>query len=189
MIRDAVTIECRVPHPHSNLCGAVEQPADYNLRVSTHFIVAPYLGKMPVFLDVCSAKQRKTIQAYYNLNLRVYKTINCMENVFQSMIESAINNTYFAGIHTAKHGFGTKKCVDIIAWLYATYGRITPQQLEENTKTLTTPVASNQPITVIFQQLKDCQKLAAAGETLFTAAEIIKAIETLVIHNEKYTYF
>ena len=31
MICDAVTIECGVSHPHANLCGAVEQPADYNL--------------------------------------------------------------------------------------------------------------------------------------------------------------
>merc|ERR1740124_350343 len=33
MICDAATIECGVSHPHANLCGAVEQPADYNLQV------------------------------------------------------------------------------------------------------------------------------------------------------------
>ena len=72
------------------------------------------------------------------------------------MIDNAIDNTYLAGIHTVKHDFGTKKCANVIAWLYATYGRITPQQLEENAKKLTTPVASNYSIAMIFQQLGDC---------------------------------
>ena len=71
------------------------------------------------------------------------------------MNENKINNTYLASIHTAKHGFVTKKCADIIACLYAMYGKIMPQQLEENTKKLITPVSSNQPIAVIFQQLED----------------------------------
>ena len=187
MIRDAATIECRVPHPHVNLCGAVEQPADYNLRIGTPFTIAPYPGDMPVYPDDASEDEKKNIKNYYNLNLRLHTTTNRMESVFQSMMENAINNTYLAGIHTAKHGFGTMKCVDIVAWLYATYGRITPQQLEENTKRLTTPVANDQPIAVIFQQIEDCQKLAAAGGTPFTAAQIIKAAETLVLHTGKYT--
>ena len=48
MICNAATIECQVPHQHSKFSGAVEQPADYMLRVGIPFIITPYPGDMPV---------------------------------------------------------------------------------------------------------------------------------------------
>ena len=56
MIRDAATIKCHVPHLHSNLCGPMEQPADYNLQVGTQSTTTPYPGDMPIFLDNCTAE-------------------------------------------------------------------------------------------------------------------------------------
>ena len=48
-------------------------------------------------------------------------------------------------------------------------------------------MSGNQLIAIIFQQIEDCQKLAATGGTPFTAAQIIKAAETLVLYTGKYT--
>ena len=36
-IRNASTVECRLPAPHINLCGYIEQPANYLLRVGAAF--------------------------------------------------------------------------------------------------------------------------------------------------------
>ena len=155
--------------------------------VGVPFIITPYPGDMAVFFQDSNPEEQQLITNYYALNLQLYTTINRMESIFQSMIENAIDNTYLTGIHTAKYGFGDKKCTKIIAWLNATYGCITPQRLEENNKQLTTAFASDQPIAVIFQQLEDCQKLATAGGTPFTTAQIRKAAEMLVPHTGKYT--
>ena len=59
MIEDVTTIGCCVPHPRSNLRGAIEQPVDYNLWVGTHFLTTPYPGDMPNFLDNCTTEPKK----------------------------------------------------------------------------------------------------------------------------------
>ena len=116
-IRNAATVECRVPKPHTNLCSIVKQDHTYLLCVGKAFTKIPYPGNQPIFVDKSSTSERKEVQGYYNMNLRLDTTIQRLENILKSMIENAINVTYLAGIHTPEHRFGKQKIIDIFLWL------------------------------------------------------------------------
>jgi hypothetical protein len=74
------------------------------------------------------------------------------------MLENAIEETYLTSIHDAAHGFGARSIIDIFQYLLRTYGQIGPEELLANQQKLTQPVDPNQPITIIFKQIEDCQK-------------------------------
>ena len=70
--------------------------------------------------------------------------------------------------------------------LYQSYGSISPSELQVNTTRLTKPIASHLPISLILRQIEECQRFAIAGGTVFTAEQLIKASETLIIATGKY---
>ena len=83
-------------------------------------------------------------------------------------------------------GFGVRSLQDIFLHLYQSYGRIIPAALQVNTTRLTTPIASHLPIALIFRQIEECQRFTIAGGTAFTAEQLIKAAETLILATGKY---
>ena len=102
------------------------------------------------------------------------------------MLENVIEHPYLAGIHSSILGFGTRTLQDIFLPLYQLYGHIIPESLKTNTNKLNTPLLPHLPITLIFRQIKDCQRFATAGGTPFTPAQLVKAAETLVIATGRY---
>ena len=65
------------------------------------------------------------------------------------MVENAIDPENLAGIYPQTLGFGHLSLIDIFAWLYASYGKISAAQLQQNFEKLGTPVPSHLPIAVI----------------------------------------
>ena len=185
-IRNASTVECRLPAPHTNLCGYIEQPGNYLLRVGAPFPPVAYPGDVPNFPARANQAVRDNTQAVFNMNLRLFLTCQRLETILSSMIENAIDNIYLAGIHSETHGFGARRCGDIIAWLYQTYGKISTHQLAENQARLSESIPSDKPITMIFDRIEKCQKIATAGGTPLTAEQVVKAAETLVVKMGRY---
>ena len=58
--------------------------------------------------------------------------------------------------------------------------------LQVNATRLTAPIASHLTIALIFRQIEECQRFAIASGTLFTAKQLIKAAETLILASGKY---
>jgi hypothetical protein len=103
------------------------------------------------------------------------------------MLKNSIEATYLTGIHDSAHGFGARSLIDVFRYLFATYGSIGPDEILRNHQTMTTPVDANQPIAILFKQIEDCQKFAAAGQVAITPAQVLKAAETLILQTGKYT--
>ena len=67
-IRNVATVECRMAPPHHNLCGMIEQPANYQLRVGAAFLNTPYPRDAPTYPACCTAAQKRvTIFICYNM--------------------------------------------------------------------------------------------------------------------------
>ena len=184
--RNAATVAIRLPPPHTNCSGLVEQPAMYVLRVGAPFPRPPFPGDAPTFPPNSNLVQRTNIQNQFNVNLKNYTICQTTENLLKTMVENAIESPYLAGIHTEMLGFGNRTLQDIFQYLYQCYGRITPNNLKQNTIKLTTPIDPNLPIAMIFKQIEECQRMATAGRAAFTPDQIVKAAETLILHSGKY---
>ena len=130
--------------------------------------------------------QCQNIQAAYDPNIKNFLACQTTENILKLLLENAIEHSYLAGIHSAILGFGVRSLQDIFLHLYQSYGRIIPAALQVNTTRLTTPIASHLPIALIFRQIEECQRFTIAGGTAFTAEQLIKAAETLILATGKY---
>ena len=184
--RNAATVAVRLPPPHINLSGIVEQPAVYVLRVGAPFPRPIYPGDTPTFPAGTTVADRQTLTSAHAANMRSYLTCQTTENILKTMLENAIEHSYLAGIHSATLGFGARTLQDIFLHLYQTYGRISPASLQANTTKLTTPIAAHLPIALIFRQIEDCQRFALAGQTPLTNEQIIRAAESLILATGKY---
>ena len=186
VIRNAATVEITLPPPHHNLSGIVEQPAVYILRTGGPFPRPTYPSNSPVFPPGSTVAQRQQIQQLYNAQLRNFNIVQRTEKLLLTLIEQAIENTYLAGIYNKTQGFGNHNIQDIFNFLYQTYGRISTNALRANTAKLTQRIAPHLPVAIIFKQIEDCNKFATAGGAPFTPAQILKAVETLILQTGRY---
>ena len=68
-ILNAATFEIRLPPPHTNLSGIVEQPAVYILQVGVPLPRPPYPSNRAHFIVGATLVQRQNIQAAYDANI------------------------------------------------------------------------------------------------------------------------
>ena len=73
-IQNAASIKYRAPVPHKNLCGPIKQAHNYMLCVGRPFSNCLYPGDTPKFPDRYGVLERKEVQAYYDMNMRLYLT-------------------------------------------------------------------------------------------------------------------
>ena len=184
--RNAATVTVRLTPPHTNLSGIVEQPAVYSVRVGSPFPRPPYPGDAPNIQVGETVVQRTNTQNVFNIQTRNYNICQITENLLKTMVENAIEHPYLAGIHSTILGFGTRTLQDIFLHLYQSYGRISPAALKANSDKLNTPLPPHLPMALIFRQIEDCQRFSTAGGTPFTAAQLVKAAETLVLATGRY---
>ena len=57
-IRNAAMVECRIPQPHTTLCGLMEQPEVYVLCLGKAFPFYPYPGDVQLYPTPCTEQQK-----------------------------------------------------------------------------------------------------------------------------------
>jgi hypothetical protein len=186
-IRNATTTASRLGGGGHGHAGLVEFPDVYLLRTAQHFNRPAFPGDMPTYPPNADANQRKAILYAWQTQTSQYLTCQRIETILLSMLENTIEATYLTGIHDSAHGFGARNLINVFRYLFATYGSIGPDEILRNHQTMTTPVDANQPIAILFKQIEDCQKFAAAGQVAITPAQVLKAAETLILQTGKYT--
>ena len=184
--RNAATVVIHLPPPHTNQSGIVEQPAVYILGLAAPFLQPPYPGDAAHFPVGATLVQRKNIEAAYDANIKKFLTCQTTDNILKLLLENAIEHSYLAGIYSDILVFGVRSLQDIFLHFYQSYGLISPEALQVNTTRLTTPIASQLPIALVFRQIEECKRFAISSGTAFTAEQLIKASETLIIATGKY---
>jgi hypothetical protein len=185
-IRNATTVTSRLGGGAHGHAGLVEFPDVYLLRTGHHFNRPLYPGEAPTYPIGVTDQQRADMLLAWQQRTRAYTTCHRVEQILLSMLENAMEETYLTGIHDAAHGFGARSVIDIFQYLFRTYGQIGPEELLANQQKLTQPVDPNQPIAIIFKQIEDCQKFAAAGQVAITPQQVLKAAEMLILQTGKY---
>jgi hypothetical protein len=186
-IRNATTIDTRLGGGGHGHAGLVEFPDVYLLRTGQHFNRPIFPGDAPLYTVGADPNQRETTLRAWMSRTSQYLACQRIEKILLSLLENAIDATYLTGIHDSAHGFGARGLIDVFRYLFATYGSIGPDEILRNHQKMTTPVDPNQPIAILFKQIEDCQKFAAARQVAITPAQVLKAAETLILQTGKYT--
>ena len=91
--RNAATVVIRLPPPHTNLSGIVEQPVVYILQVGAPFPRQPYHGDAAHFPVGETLLQRYNIQAEYDANIKNFLTCQTTDNIIKSLLENTIEHS------------------------------------------------------------------------------------------------
>ena len=84
-----------------------------------------------------------------------------------------MDDVYFRSLRGNLYGYASVTVLDLITHLYATYGNITPHELEENDKRIRQPYDVTQPFETFTAQIEDSVEYANAGNTPFTAEQVL----------------
>jgi hypothetical protein len=185
-IRNATTITSRLGGGGHGHAGLVEFPDVYLLRTAHHFNRPIYPGEAPAYPIGATDQERDDILLLWQQHTKAYNTCQRVEQILLSMLENAVEDTYLTGIHDPAHGFGARSIIDVFQYLFRTYGQIGPDEILANQHKLTQPVDPHQPMAILFKQIEDCQKFAAAGQVAITPQQVLKAAETLILQTGKY---
>ena len=80
---------------------------------------------------------------------------------------------YIKALHNRITGYAQISTKQLLQHLYDTYGRLNPQDLKLNTKTMNTPYDIHSPIENLFEQIKDAVYIASIAQAPFNPTQIV----------------
>ena len=99
----------------------------------------------------------------YKADLRKIRDYNAMESKLKQQLLAAIEPTFITALEDAEVGFAMVTSKKILQHLITEYGTITLDELAANIDTLNEPWNSEQPIRMLWDRLKECQRIGKAG--------------------------
>jgi hypothetical protein len=113
-------------------------------------------------------------------NMRKIRDFNAMESRLKQQLLAAIENTYITALEDAEVGFAMVTSKQILQHVITEYGIITLDELAENLEKLNEPWDSTKPICMLWDRIKECQRIGTAGEepisnrvAMFTALKLL----------------
>lgn len=99
----------------------------------------------------------------YKEELRKLRDYNAMESKLKQQLLAAVENTFITALEDAEVGFAMVTSKQILQHLITEYGNITLDELANNMEKLNEPWNSEQPIRLLWDRIKECQRIGTAG--------------------------
>lgn len=99
----------------------------------------------------------------YKEELRKIRDYNAMESKLKQQLLAAIEPTFITALEDAEVGFAMVTSKQILQHIITEYGIITLDELAANVETLNEPWNSEQPIRMLWDRIKECQRIGNAG--------------------------
>ena len=98
-------------------------------------------------------------QQYHN-NLNDYHLVNNINCAMKNIMLDAIDNQWLKGVKYIIMRYVNKAFVELMCWLYILYRQITPEKLMKNQGRMHSLYHVDEPIKMLFNQIKTGQKFA-----------------------------
>lgn len=122
------------------LLGISMEPQIYFLNCGVNFHRPPYPGNAPPYQPGQTADQRQEVKDQWELDTVAYETVNRTEKLLLNIVAQAIETTHLTGIYNRDLGFSGATLHQAFNFLFSTYGKITPQQKNDNIEAQLTDV-------------------------------------------------
>jgi hypothetical protein len=116
----------------------------------------------------------------YKEDKRKLRDYNAMESRLKQQLLAAIDNTYITSLEDAEVGFAMVTSKQILQHVMTEYGAITLDELAENIEKLNEPWNSDLPIRLLWDRIRECQRIGTAGGepisdrmVMFTALKLL----------------
>ena len=117
---------------------------------------------------------------------RQYNLYTNTDKALKRQLIDAVDRAYIRAREHRITGFANVTTLDLLNHLFFTYGRITPCDLEENDKRFKKQWDTNQPFETLIDQIEDAIDFASAGQTPYSASQIVANAYNLVFNTGLY---
>jgi hypothetical protein len=161
--------------------------AIYNTLSAQPFVIPPNPGTSPVFPAEATGPQIANICVIFQEQFYALKKYMDVCNTISAIIIEVIDPMYLATLRPPYVGLGTQTPLQILAHLYTNYAKITPADLDANDRAMKQPCDVNQPIELMYQQIKDAIEFAAAGQSPYSPDQVLNIAYQLVFRTEFFS--
>ena len=153
--------------------GMVLSNAQYATISQTPF-VKPARPTPPVIPQFAIASVIASLQQDYKKAQQEYDTFNAVKKALRQQIVTAIDETYVIALRNRATNAINLSVIQIMDFLYKTYGRITPQMLDEKEISVKNHVFDpHQPLDVTFNLVEDLMDYATAAGSPYTEMQLM----------------
>ena len=162
------------------------QPAIYHALTNENLAIPPDPGDQAAYPAGTDELQRAQLDQTYSQRKIARITYENMDQALLSLIVPAIDPIYTSGIITGAALYQQRTVLDVLAYLYNTYGRITTIDLMRNEQEMGKPYDPSQPIMILFAQITDGAEYAQAGSNPFSVPQLVRKGEALIALSKAY---
>lgn len=161
----------------------------YTAEAGQPFIIPLHPGDMPVHGANASNAQIHSADQVYSYRLEEYKTYHSTDSKLKAGILEAIEEDYLIALKDSRFGFARVNTRGIMTYLNLTYGKIKPQDLEENREKIKAAWNPDDDLTTLWARNKDCQDFARHSINPVTDATLmVLTLEALSASGVMTTY-
>ena len=156
------------------------KPEIFNTLSAIPFIPPENPGAQPEIPERSTAPQIASIRYNFESDQRVFQKYNNVEQALKVQLIAAVDEVFIQSLRNKYVGYANHTTKAILTYLYDSYAKITPSSLEANDKAMRAPLDPIQPLEVFFTRLEECQEFASAGNSPYTAQQVLNiAYQTL----------
>ena len=128
-------------------------------------------------------------------HIRIYKATieeltraNTLHEELKKQILGAVDRLYLTLIEDSIFGFGEVSVTDMITHLKNTYGTVTRTDLEKNRASISTLWTPSEPIELLWERLREVQRIATIGNEPLSDAAIVELTHLLFESSGVFTH-
>ena len=162
--------------------GIILSPAVYATISATPFDAPAYPGPQPNIPNGSTAAATNTIIRNHTEDMREWRECINLGAALRNQLIDAIEPIYLRSQRNRHTGFAGTNARDLITYLIATYGLISPIDLKRNNDQLNEAWEPNTPFEQLIDQVEEAVDYADAGGQPYTTGQVINAAYTLVFN-------
>ena len=158
----------------------VMSPVVYATLSATPFVNPVNPGALPVIPPGTTAAQIQAIIRHHESLLHDWRLFTNIDKALRQQLTAAVNRMYIRALEHPHIGFANVTTLQLLQHLLTTYGRITAHPLHENDTFFRKAMDISLPFEAFVTQIDEAVEYASAGETPYTAAQIVANSYNLV---------
>ncbi len=152
----------------------------YNTLSAIPFVPPVNPGPAPIVPPGLTGPQIADIRFAYKTAAALFSDYVLADKALKQLLLGAVEDMFVRSLHAPYVGYLNVPTRVMLQHLYTEYARISASDLLANDMQFKTPYDPNLPIESLFQQIEDAVNYAAAGNTPYTAPQVLACAFQLV---------
>ena len=169
------------------LLGLALQPGTYTVLTGQMFIPPQNPGPSANIPAGLTGPQISERVREHEAQLKIWKQYNQVEQALKQQLISVFDDIYLTSISNRHTGFASLSLLQMLQFLYDTYGDITPSELEDNDDRMRLPYDPTQPMETLYNQIEQAVDIAEAGQQPYTNKQVLTRAYNLILQTGLFT--